>query len=149
MVGILLILQLLIFGYAINYDVKHLTTVVLDESRRTRAASWSQDGRVRLLLVVGRVDSFDELASNGRLRRRRPSDSSSITTSARTRHRGAAGAGAADRECVRFDDLQSGDVDPSASGNGLSVAPRAAPADWHQLVAMPIDLRVRPWDNPR
>src|SRR5262249_31945832 len=27
------ILQMIIFGYAINYDVKHLTTVVLDESR--------------------------------------------------------------------------------------------------------------------
>ena len=27
------LMQLIIFGYAINYDVKHLTTVVLDESR--------------------------------------------------------------------------------------------------------------------
>ncbi|MGZ5381740.1 MAG: ABC transporter permease, partial [Thermoanaerobaculia bacterium] len=27
------LLQTMIFGYAINYDVKHLTTAVLDESR--------------------------------------------------------------------------------------------------------------------
>ena len=36
------ILQTLIFGYAINYDVKHLKTVVLDEASRTRAASSSR-----------------------------------------------------------------------------------------------------------
>ena len=34
------IMQTLIFGYAINYDVKHLKMVVLDEARvGTRAAS--------------------------------------------------------------------------------------------------------------
>ena len=37
------ILQTLIFGYAINYDVRP-EDIVLDESRPTRAASWWPDG---------------------------------------------------------------------------------------------------------
>ena len=56
------LMQTLVFGYAINYDVKHLKTVVLDESR-------SYDSRelvARLTAsqyfdVVGRVDSLREL----------------------------------------------------------------------------------------
>ena len=41
MIVLVPIMQTIIFGYAINYDVKHLRTVVFDESRvRTRAASW-------------------------------------------------------------------------------------------------------------
>ena len=56
------VLQLLLFGYAINYDVKHLTTVVLDESR-------SHDSRELVAKmdatdyfdIIGRVDSLDQL----------------------------------------------------------------------------------------
>ena len=33
MIVLVPVMQTLIFGYAINYDVKHLKTVVLDESR--------------------------------------------------------------------------------------------------------------------
>ncbi len=36
------IMQTMIFGYAINYDVKHLKTVVLDEATPSRAASSSR-----------------------------------------------------------------------------------------------------------
>ena len=56
------LMQTLVFGYAINYDVKHLRTVVLDESRSYH----SRELVARLTAseyfdVVGRVDSFDEL----------------------------------------------------------------------------------------
>src|SRR5919108_3116921 len=56
------LMQLIIFGYAINYDVKHLTTVVLDESRsydsRELAAKMAASEYFK---IVGRVDSLDEL----------------------------------------------------------------------------------------
>ena len=64
MIIVIPIMQTLVFGYAINYDVKHLKTVVLDESR-------SYDSRelvARLTAseyfdIVGRVDSLTELQS--------------------------------------------------------------------------------------
>ena len=58
------LMQTMIFGYAINYDVKHLRTVVLDESRSYH----SRELVARLTAseyfdVVGRVDSFAQLQS--------------------------------------------------------------------------------------
>ena len=56
------VMQTLIFGYAINYDVKHLKTVVLDESRsyesRELVAKMTATGYFD---VVGHVDSLDEM----------------------------------------------------------------------------------------
>jgi ABC-2 type transport system permease protein len=141
------LMQTLIFGYAINYDVKHLPTVVLDESR-------SYDSRelvARLtaseyFTVVGSVASFDEVQyaldssaarvaliidrDYGRDRRRgRPAhallivDASDTTTSSQA----------------------------MAIANGvasqLSVQTLARRAHWRDA-ALPIDVRVRPWYNP-
>ena len=56
------VMQTMIFGYAINYDVKHLRTVVYDESRtfdsREVVAKMTGTGYFD---VVGHVDSFDAL----------------------------------------------------------------------------------------
>ena len=56
------LMQLIIFGYAINYDVKHLTTVVLDESRsfESRELVAKMDA-TDYFDIVGRVDSLGEL----------------------------------------------------------------------------------------
>jgi ABC-2 type transport system permease protein len=63
MVG-LPIAQLLLFGYAINTDVRHLRTVVLDEDR----SAASRDLARRLVAtgffdVVGAVQSYDEIGA--------------------------------------------------------------------------------------
>src|SRR5262245_14959998 len=56
------VMQLLIFGYAINYDVKHLPTVVMDESRsfESRELVAKMDA-TDYFDIVGRVDSFKDL----------------------------------------------------------------------------------------
>jgi len=67
------IMQTMIFGYAINYDVKHLKTIVLDEDRsydsRELVAKMGASGYFD---VVGSVSSFDEL--------RREMDSGRVST---------------------------------------------------------------------
>jgi ABC-2 type transport system permease protein len=63
MVG-LPILQLLLFGYAINTDVRHLRTVVLDQDRT--AASRDLARRLEatgFFDVVGAVESYDEIGA--------------------------------------------------------------------------------------
>src|SRR5215813_4763026 len=56
------IMQLIIFGYAINYDVKHMQTVVMDESRtfesRELVAKMQATGYFD---IIGRVDSYAKL----------------------------------------------------------------------------------------
>ena len=85
MIVIVPILQTLIFGYAINYDVKHLKTVVLDESRsyesrelvaKMTATEYFERRRPR------RLPGGD--ATRARRRAAPRSASSSTATSART-----------------------------------------------------------------
>lgn len=141
------LMQTLVFGYAINYDVKHLRTVVLDESR-------SYDSRelvARLtaseyFTIVGRVDSFAELQS--------ALDSAEASVGlvidrdyGLNRHRGKPA------EALLIvnasDTTTSSQAMAIASGvaTQLSVQTLARRANW-QNGAMPIDLRVRPWYNP-
>src|SRR5688572_22593241 len=56
------IMQLVIFGYAINYDVKHLTTVVMDESRSFESRELvAKTDATDYFDIIGRVDSFDQM----------------------------------------------------------------------------------------
>src|SRR5262249_13344542 len=56
------LLQLLIFGYAINYDVKHLKTVVMDESRSFESRELVAKMKASDYFdLIGRLDSFHEL----------------------------------------------------------------------------------------
>lgn len=141
------IMQTLIFGYAINYDVKHLRTVVLDECR-------SADSRELIAKltaseyfeVVGYAESLKEIgfaidsahASVGividhdfgkDLHRGRPAKAFLIVNASDTTTATQAmsiGAGIA---------------------NGLSMQLLARRAGWTER-ALPVDLRVRPWYNP-
>lgn len=141
------LMQTLIFGYAINYDVKHLRTVVLDESRsydsRELVARLTASGYFD---VVGRVDSLPQLetaldsaqASVGLVidrdygvnrRRGRPAEALLIVNAS--------------------DTTTSSQAMAIAGGvaTQLSMQTLARRAGWKEA-AQPIDLRVRPWYNP-
>ena len=141
------ILQTLIFGYAINYDVKHLKTVVLDESR-------SYDSRelvakmtaTEYFEVVGYVSSLDQM-------RRRLDAASASVGLVIDRHYGRdrrRGAPAHALLVVNASDTTTSSQAMSiASGiaQGLSIQTLARQAGWKHR-ELPVDLRVRPWYNP-
>jgi ABC-2 type transport system permease protein len=141
------LMQTIVFGFAINYDVKHLRTVVLDESRsyesRELVARLTASGYFR---IVGSVGSFEEL--------RRAMDSGQASV-----------ALAIDRDFGR--DQRRGEParamlivnasDTTTSNQAMAIAGGVANLSSIQALArragwtyreLPIDLRVRPWYNP-
>lgn len=147
MIVLVPLVQTLVFGYAINYDVKHLPTVVLDESR-------SFDSRelvARLTAseyfdVVGRVDSFDEAQY--------ALDAAEAKVAlvidrhyARDRRRGAPARALLIVDAS--DTTTSSQAMAIANGvaSQLSVQTLARRAGWRGD-GLPIDVRVRPWYNP-
>jgi ABC-2 type transport system permease protein len=140
------LMQTLIFGFAINYDVKHLPTVVLDESRsydsRELVAKMTASGYFE---IVGAVDSFDAL--------RRVIDGGRASVGlvihrdfGRNRHRGVPAEALL---IVNASDTTTATQAMAIAGGistGLSVETLARQAGWrHQQ--LPVDVRVRPWYN--
>ena len=136
--------QLVLFGYAIQTDVRHLPTVVLDDSR-------TSDSR-RLIAVIGNTGNFDIIggvANRDELR-------GAIMSSR------AAAALVIPPEYAR--DLRAGRMasaqmivdaaDPQSSAAAMAGAQLAAAALATQIigerlsVAPPLEMRVRPWYNP-
>lgn len=136
--------QLVLFGYAIQTDVRNLPTVVFDESR-------TADSR-RLVDVIANTRNFrivGSVASREELR--------DAIESAR-----AAAALVIPPDYAR--DIEAGRTataqmivdaaDPQTSSAALSGAQLAAAAlstelvNEHASLAPPIDMRVRPWYNP-
>ena len=141
------VMQLVIFGYAINYDVKHLKTVVLDESRsyESRELVAKMDA-TDYFDIIGRVDSFDEL--------QQVIDSAHASVGlvidrdfGKDQHRGAPAK--ALLIVNASDSTTSNQAMSIASGitNGISVRTLQNRSGWN-AGAMPIDMRVRPWYNP-
>lgn len=144
MMTVLPAVQLVLFGYAIQTDVRHLPTVVLDESR-------TADSR-QLIAVIGNTGNFDivgSVADREHLRRE------------------ILGARAAAALVIPPDyarDLRAGRTataqmivdaaDPQASSAAMAGAQLAAGALSTQIVAErfgvapPLEMRVRPWFNP-
>jgi ABC-2 type transport system permease protein len=141
------LMQTLVFGYAINYDVKHMRTIVLDESRsyesRELVAKMTASD---YFSVVGRVDSMDEL--------RREMDAGRASVAlvidhefGKNRHR--------NQPAEAFLIVNASDTTTSmqamsiANGiaSGMSMRSLARQAGWHTR-ELPVDLRVRPWYNP-
>lgn len=144
MMTVLPAVQLVLFGYAIQTDVRHLPTVVLDESR-------TADSR-QLIAVIGNTGNFDivgAVADREHLRRE------------------ILGARAAAALVIPPDyarDLRAGRTataqmivdaaDPQASSAAMAGAQLAAGALSTQIVAErfgvapPLEMRVRPWFNP-
>ncbi len=144
MVTVLPAVQLVLFGYAIQTDVRNLPTVVLDESR-------TSDSR-RLISVIGNTGNFKivgDVATRDEVQ--------AAVHSAR-----AAAALIIPPEYAR--DVRAGRTasaqmivdasDPQTSAAAMSGAQLAAAAVATQIVSArfaappPLDLRVRPWFNP-
>lgn len=137
-------IQLVLFGYAIQTDVRRLPTVVVDESRtsesraliqvlqntdnfrivravpdRTEARRWIERGAARVALVI--PPEYQRLIRSG--------------------HTGVA-------------QLLIDAADPQSSGAAIAGAQLAAQARGAQLLAQryqlraPVEIRVRPWYNP-
>jgi ABC-2 type transport system permease protein len=147
MIVLVPILQTLVFGYAINYDVKHLKTVVLDEARSYESRELvAKMKATEYFDIVGYVSSLDEL--------RREIDTARAVAGlvidrdfGKNLHRGTP-AGAL-LIVNASDTTTSSQAMSIASGiaNGLSIQVLAQRAGWTSS-ALPVDLRIRPWYNP-
>jgi ABC-2 type transport system permease protein len=141
------VLQTLVFGYAINYDVKHLKMAVYDESKSVESRDLvSKMIATEYFDVVARPDSLDAL--------RRIIDAGKASVGlvidrnfGKDYHRGAPAHAFL---IVNASDTTTATQAMSiASGiaSGLSIRALAQRADW-TWEDMPLDLRVRPWYNP-
>jgi ABC-2 type transport system permease protein len=147
MIVLVPIMQTLIFGYAINYDVKHLKTVVYDEAKSVESRDLvSKMTATEYFRVVGHVSSFEQL--------RHAIDSGAASVGlvidrnfGKDVHRGAPAQALL---IVNASDTTTATQAMSiAAGiaNGLSLRVLAQRAGW-KWPNLPIDLRVRPWYNP-
>ena len=141
------LLQTLIFGYAINYDVKHLRTVVLDESRsfesRELVAKMTGTGYFD---VVKHVETMDEMQAE--IDGARAMAGLVIDRDfGHDRHRGAPAK--AFLIVNASDSTTSSQAMSIMSGisQSLSIQTLARNGQW-KYKQLPIDLRVRPWYNP-
>jgi ABC-2 type transport system permease protein len=136
--------QLVLFGYAIQTDVRHLKTVVLDESRTAESRA--------LVAVMINTGSFDLVGA----------------VADRTALRDAIESGVASAALVIPPDYERNikhgktaeaqiivdAADPQSSSSAISGAQLAALARGATIIAEhyrappPIDMRVRPWYNP-
>jgi ABC-2 type transport system permease protein len=139
--------QTMVFGYAINFDVKHLRTVVLDESRSYESRELvARLTSSQYFEVVGSVGSF------GELREAMDAGKASVAL-AIDRDFGAdvrRGRPAHALLIVNASDTTTASQAMSIAGgisNRVSVQVLARRAGWKDRLA-PIDLRVRPWYNP-
>jgi ABC-2 type transport system permease protein len=137
-------IQLLLFGYAIQTDVRKLPTAVLDESR-------SSESR-RLVQVLQNTDNFRVVASvQSRAEAQDWIERGAARVAlvvppdyARHIHRGTT---ATAQQLIDA-------ADPQSSGAAMSGAQLAAQARSTQLLATrmtvraPVEIRVRPWYNP-
>jgi len=136
-------LQLVLYGYAIQTEVRHLPTVVLDEARTADSRAL-----VQAILNTGNFDLRGPVASRADLARR-------------------IGAGTARAAIVIPPDfsvrLRRGHqataqvivdaADPLASSAAIAAAMQAGAAHAQAIAGtrappLPIDVRVRPWYNP-
>jgi ABC-2 type transport system permease protein len=140
-------IQLLLFGYAIQTDVRNLPTVILDESR-------SEESR----LLAQTLANTDVFAIVGEV-----ADVEAMRTAIESGRAGAALVIPPDyhRRIARGEPAEAQVIvdaaDPQSSAAALSGAQLAAQARGVALTAAalggrpvvpPVDLRVRPWYNP-
>ena len=136
--------QLMLFGYAIQTDVRHLPTVVLDESR-------TADSR-RLIGVIANTGNFQivgEVASREALRAEIMASRASAALVIPPDYARDVRAGRTATAQMIVDA-----ADPQSSSAAMSGAQLAAAALATQIVTEraalvpPLEMRVRPWFNP-
>jgi ABC-2 type transport system permease protein len=137
-------IQLLLFGYAIQTDVRKLPTVVVDESRTSESRA--------LIQVLENTDNFrviTAVADRGEAKRWIERGAARVALvippdyqrNIRGGHTGVA-------------QLLIDAADPQSSGAAIAGAQLAAQARSTQLLAQryqlrpPVEIRVRPWYNP-
>jgi len=141
------LMQTLIFGYAINYDVKNLRTVVLDESRsydsRELVAKMTASG---YFSVVGYVDSMRQMQKE--IDSARASVGLVIDRDfGKNRHR--------DLPADAFLIVNASDTTTSSQAmsimagisQSMSIRTLARRGGW-RYKELPVNVRVRPWYNP-
>jgi drug efflux transport system permease protein len=137
-------LQLLLFGYAIQTDVRHLKTVVLDESRTAESRA--------LVMVMTNTGNFDVIGN--------VASRDAIRDAIETGQANAALVIPPDyaRDVLRGRTATAQMIvdaaDPQSSAAAISGAQLAAQVRATQIVAErfsiapPLEMRVRPWYNP-
>lgn len=143
MIGIPAI-QLMLFGYAIRMEVRHVPMVVLDESRSAESREL-----VSVLVNTGNFDVAGAVRSRDEIQRRIGNGSAHAAlvippdyVAALKRRRGAQAQLIVDAA----DPLSS-----TAAINAAALASTAVSLSLTQLAggrAQPLDVRVRPWYNP-
>lgn len=141
------ILQTLIFGYAINYDVKHLRTLVYDESKSTESRELvAKMTASEYFEVVGNAGSLKELgdaidgahASVGLVIDR---------DYGKNLHRGTPARAFLIVNASDTTTASQAMAIGSGIANGLSVRALVARSGWKSR-ELPVDLRIRAWYNP-
>ncbi len=136
--------QLVLFGYAIQTDVRKLPTVVLDESRTSESRA--------LIQVLANTDNFTIVASvpsRAMAQRWIERGAARVALIIPPDYQRALRRGETGRAQMLIDA-----ADPQSSGAAISGAQLAAQARGAQLLATqfkivpPVEIRVRPWYNP-
>lgn len=147
MIVLLPIMQTFIFGYAINYDVKHLRTIVLDESRsfesRELVAKLSAS---EYFNIVGHAASLNEIG------RALDADTASVGLVVDRNYGKNLHQGVPARAFLVVNASDTTTANQAMSigsgiANGLSMQILAKRAGWRER-SLPVDLRLRPWYNP-
>ena len=136
-------LQLVIFGFAIRTDVRHLPTVVLDEARSSESRALVQvmenTGNFKVVGTVSSRAELKDMIDAGRAR-------AGVVIPPDFQRDLKRGRGAQAQVIVDA-------ADPMASQSALSGAMLAAQARSAELsgrrdAVAPLEVRVRPWYNP-
>jgi ABC-2 type transport system permease protein len=134
--------QLILFGYAIRTDVRHLPTVVLDESRTAESRAL-----VEALRNTGNFDIAANVTSREEVERWIQHGDASAALIIPPDYLTSIKRGRTATAQVIIDA-----ADPLSSQSAIAGASLAAAAHATTLlpsaVAFPLDLRVRPWYNP-
>lgn len=137
-------IQLVLFGYAIQTEVRHLPTVVLDESRTSESRRF-----IEVMRNTGNFDMVESVESRAELANRIESGRASAAVVVPPEFMRDLRRGRTARAQVIVDA-----ADPLASSAALSGAAQAGLARSRELAeisgsrAPPLEVRVRPWYNP-
>lgn len=147
MMVVLPVLQLILFGYAIRTEVRHLPTVVLDESR-------SADGRalVAVMANTGNFDVVGHVADRAELAREIKSGRARAAVVIPPEFATDLKRGRTARAQVIVDAADPMASSAAISGASLAGQARAATLSLERAGGRaadpPLEVRVRPWYNP-
>ncbi|HTR01968.1 MAG TPA: ABC transporter permease [Thermoanaerobaculia bacterium] len=141
------VMQTLMFGYAINYDVKHLKMVVYDESKSVESRDLvSKMVATQYFDVVGQVGSLKALGEE--IDAARASVGLVIDRNfGKDFHRGAPAQAFLIVNATDTTTATQAMAIASGIASGLSVQALVQRAGW-KWEELPLNLRVRPWYNP-